>query len=681
MKKKSLFSVMLALLPMVAWCNDGDVFKAKTVEGIEMTFQVISEEEKTARVFSDIEFVGESMSGNPSVSPSTAGTVTIPEKANGYSITGIGYRAFFGCQNITNAVLNNSIERIGAEAFMGCTLLQEVKLPSTLVYLGQLAFYGCKSLKAITLPKNLTEIVVGPETPFAYSGLESIFVEKGNKKYDSRENCNAVIEKSSNTIIIGCAKTTFPKDIVAIGNDAFKGSKITSLNIPEGITFVGARAFMGCNDLKSISLPESLTTLFSNAFEETAWWESQNDGLVYLGDFAFRYKSNSQIYPSIVEIKEGTKYLSDGLFENFYYHELKSIKLPNSVERIGSYAFYGQSALPEVDLPANLQYIGESAFKYCKNLKIKAWPKGLRHIGDGAFQNCMSMDNAIFVEETGTCVFSSCDNIKSIEIAENVKEISFNGITSAVLEKVTFPNTIESVTGFHSSGIVETPWYQSLPEGIFYAGKSALTYIGKYNVSRPLVINEGTEIIGSEAFLNQIELTDVELPSSLKKVCERAFENCTNLTSQNIPANVNSISKYIVRGCDKLEFIKSFITDIENTKVDWNAFSYSNWNNGKYEEIIYSNVPLYIPAGLKKAYEKTSFGRFEKIVEMEKNPSGTINYENGNIATDINGVSTNNTTNNVVNSYTIDGSSADKRHKGLHIVRMSDGSVRKLITK
>lgn len=98
MKKKSLFSVMLALLPMVAWCNDGDVFKAKTVEGIEMTFQVISEEEKTARVFSDIEFVGESMSGNPSVSPSTAGTVTIPEKANGYSITGIGYRAFFGCQ-------------------------------------------------------------------------------------------------------------------------------------------------------------------------------------------------------------------------------------------------------------------------------------------------------------------------------------------------------------------------------------------------------------------------------------------------------------------------------------------------------------------------------------------------------------------------------------------------------
>ena len=167
----------------------------------------------------------------------------------------------------------------------------------------------------------------------------------------------------------------------------------------------------------------------------------------------------------------------------------------------------------------------------------------------------------------------------------------------------------------------------------------------------------------------------------MKKVCERAFENCTNLTSQNIPANVNSISKYIVRGCDKLEFIKSFITDIENTKVDWNAFSYSNWNNGKYEEIIYSNVPLYIPAGLKKAYEKTSFGRFDKIVEIEKNPSGTINYENGNIATDINGVSTNNTTNNVVNSYTIDGSSVDKRHKGLHIVRMSDGSVRKVITK
>ena len=131
--------------------------------------------------------------------------------------------------------------------------------------IGEFAFAGCSGLTSITLPESVTEI-----GEFAFtecSNLESIKVNENNKVYDSRENCNAIIEKSSNTLIVGCKNTKVPSGVTKIGRDAFFScSGLTSITIPEGVTEIGDSAFSYCSALTSITIPESVKEIDYLAF-------------------------------------------------------------------------------------------------------------------------------------------------------------------------------------------------------------------------------------------------------------------------------------------------------------------------------------------------------------------------------------------------------------------------------
>ena len=133
-------------------------------------------------------------------------SVTIPFKVtfNGmtYDVTIIGYRAFDGCSGLTSLTIPNSVTSIGSFAFSGCSGLTSVTIPNSVTIIGAWAFSGC-------------------------SGLTSLKVEEGNPKYDSRNNCNAIIESSTNTLIAGCKTTTIPNSVTSIGYDAFYGCPIS----------------------------------------------------------------------------------------------------------------------------------------------------------------------------------------------------------------------------------------------------------------------------------------------------------------------------------------------------------------------------------------------------------------------------------------------------------------------
>ena len=194
-------------------------------------------------------------------------SITIPE-----SVTSIGKRAFENCKKLTSVIIPDNVNSVGNGTFSWCFALTEIVIPDSVKSIGYEAFEFCSSLNSIVIPARVTEI---KECAFVgCSALTSIIVAEGNPRYDSRENCNAIIETATNTLIRGCSQTIIPESITEIGEEAFNAcDSLTSITIPDGVTSIGAEAFRNCESLKSITIPASVKSIGVMAFD---WCEKLN---------------------------------------------------------------------------------------------------------------------------------------------------------------------------------------------------------------------------------------------------------------------------------------------------------------------------------------------------------------------------------------------------------------------
>ncbi|MBQ8711069.1 MAG: leucine-rich repeat domain-containing protein [Bacteroidaceae bacterium] len=184
-------------------------------------------------------------------------SLTIPS-----SVKEIGGNAFWNCSGISDLVLPEGVEKIGENAFGGSGVTT-VKLPNSLKKVGDYAFQSCTHLLSVTIPKGLTEI--GYEA-FTYSQMNAIVVDPANSVYDSRNNCNALIETATNTLLAGCKNTVIPNTVTAIGDGAFSNCRFTSIQLPYGIKSIGSSAFESCIYLASLSIPASVESIGASAF-------------------------------------------------------------------------------------------------------------------------------------------------------------------------------------------------------------------------------------------------------------------------------------------------------------------------------------------------------------------------------------------------------------------------------
>ena len=512
-------------------------------------------------------------------------SVTIPN-----SVTSIDYYAFSWCTSLTSITIGNSVTCIGECAFYCCTSLTSVEIPNSVTSIGYAAF-SCTGLTSVTIPYSVTSI---GKDAFKYcSGLTSMVVSSGNTTYDSRDNCNAIIETATNTLISGCQNSVIPNSVTSIGDYAFYYcSGLTSVEIPNSVTSIGGWAFSGCSGLTSVTIPNSMTCI---------------------GIYAF-YGSGL----TSVEIPNSVTSIGNSAFSDC--SSLTSVTIPNSVTDIGRYAFSGCTGLTTMvvssgnsiyDSRNNCNAIIETAtntlISGCKNTVI---PNSVTSIGECAFIWCTSLTSVEIpnsVTSIGYAAFQSCTGLTSVEIPNSVTSIgrqAFSGCTG--LTSVEIPNSVTSIgeSAFYDcSGLTSV----EIPNSVTSIGNSAFSDCS--SLTSVTIPNSVTDI-GRYAFGSCRSLTSVTIGNSVSSIGESAFYDCSGLTSVEIPNSVTSIGNWAFYNCDGL----ISVTVKKETPVEIYSYTFSNR----------TNATLYVPAGCKDEYESANYWKdFKEIIEMDIQPIDT----------------------------------------------------------
>ena len=479
-------------------------------------------------------------------------------------LTAINQNAFEYCYYLTSIKLPNSLTTIGNYAFDDCYRLASITIPNSVETIGTWAFSSCRELISLEIPASVLSI---GDAAFQYcNSLEQITVAQGNTIFDSRDNCNAIVESASNTLCFGCKNSIIPNTVTIIKNNAFLNVDILSVNIPESLMTIGTKAFGSCRLLENITVAEGNQVLDSrdncNAIIETA-----------------------------------TNKLVVGC---------KNTIIPNTVTIIGNYAYYNCSTLTNVDIPNSVTVIDNYAFEYCYNLTSVVLPNSLTTIGSYAFDDCRNISSLTIpslVTTIGNCAFYYCYGLTSItsqSVVPPTLEASWNGqyyvfyqvdksiplyVPRGAAEAYAaapgwneFTNIQEdwdlpiSFADANVKALCVANWDTNNDGELSYNEAAAVTDLGQVFTENYAIttFNElqyftGLTTIGEKAFAWCHGLQSITIPTSVTNIGFEAFYDCRNMLSITIPASVTSIGSSALAGCDKME---TMVVEAGNTVYD-----------------------------------------------------------------------------------------------------------------
>ncbi len=587
-------------------------------------------------------------------------------------VESIELSAFEDCENLTKIVIPSSITRIGQSAFANCSSLEKVEiadisawcnidfynidsnplayakhlyigsyyeltelvLPQSIKTIPQYTFWGCENLKSVFFPSSIEQI---DPTSFGNCNLKEVTI---NCDYlVSIETCKYFGENVS-LYKIG-------NNVTTIGNSAFANNKmLNSITIPNSVKEIGTKSFSNCTGLISISIPSSVTSIGNEAFSGCSGLTS-------------------------IEIPNNVASIASSTFRDCT--GLTSVTIPNGVTIIGQSAFEGCSSLSRINIPSSLKDIEIWAFEGCKGLTsvhitdLSAWCN--IHFYQATWGGNSSSNPLFFAHH----LFLNGEEIRDLVIPNSVDEINsyaFAGCTS--IKSITIPNSVKSIgpNAFQGNGI------------------------------ESVVFPNGLETIGSFAFSGCLNLKSIVIPNTVSNIGANAFSDCLSL--------------YSVTSLLNLPF-----------NLDETAFQYTGTQYDK--DIVYMAATLYVPRGRVPMYsgiqgwqkflnimETDTKFKLTYIVDGEEYKTYEIQatevitpepdpYKEGcifsgwsdipylmpahdvtvtgtfTIDTAIDQIMSNGKDDAMI--YTIDGKRLSKPQRGLNIVRMSDGTTRKVVVK
>ena len=266
-----------------------------------------------------------------------------------------------------------AVEEISEGAFQLNDDLNSLTIQDGLSTIGANAFSTCNSLKTVIIPKSVTYI--DPSAFQSCAGLTQLVVDVNNPVYMSVGNC--IIKIAERSIIIGCTGSTITsrtngnKEFVAtsIGANAFYGSGITEINIPDNILFIDTNAFHACRLLSAVTGLEGITAISASTFSGCESLKT-------------------------IELPEGITEIGQNAFDDC--SALESVTIPAGTNYIRDYAFDGCTALVNVTLNEGLITISNAAFRGCTSLESITLPSTIKAILNNAFQGCTHLTEIIY---------------------------------------------------------------------------------------------------------------------------------------------------------------------------------------------------------------------------------------------------------------------------------------------
>ena len=410
-----------------------------------------------------------------------------------------------GCKN---TVIPSDVASIGTYAFYKSTSLANIEIPEGVTGIGASAFYGCSSLANVVIGNSVTSI--GEEVFCNCSGLTSIVIPNS-------------VTSVGDYAFYGCSSLV---DVELKGNGASYGryvfancGSLENVRVAKGVSSIGFAAFYNCPALASVSIPASVTVIGDAVFASCPALES-----IVVAEDNTVYDSRNGCNAIIVTET------------NALHAGCKSTVIPEGIDLIWHYAFYGTSSLESVEIPEGVTNIGDYAFYECYNLKSIVIPSTVAYIYSGAFQGCNAVEDVYVYTNT-------------------VPEL----INGSYFANVDFSNTTlhvyyDMVGEFQSSGswncfgnYVGMSYEQAVVDGITYNIVNA-------NLVKVAAVENaysGDVVIPEKITYGGTEYDVVGISSN-------AFNTCTGVTSVVIPKSVTAIGYDAFYGCENLATVCNF---------------------------------------------------------------------------------------------------------------------------